>query len=147
MPLDNIHIKKFQDLSNDEIFAIYKLRVDVFVVEQDCPYPDVDEIDKSAEHIFIMDGMVACCYLRLYVQDNIIKIGRVVTDVNYRSKGLASRLIRFTLTHIDKHYEPLKIAISAQSHLMHYYEGFGFEKYTDEYLEDGIPHVGMRIVQ
>lgn len=145
MPLDKIEIKKFRDLSNDEIFAIYKLRIDVFVVEQDCPYPDVDDIDKTAEHIFIMAGEVACCYLRLYTQDDVIKIGRVVTDINYRSKGLAARLIRFTLNHIENHYKEQRIAISAQSHLMHYYQGFGFEKYTDEYLEDGIPHVGMII--
>lgn len=147
LPLDKIHTRQFKDLSTDELFAIYKLRVDVFVVEQDCPYPDVDQIDKSAEHMFIMDGDVACSYLRVYIQDNTVKIGRVVTDKNYRSKGLAAKLLRCALNHIDTQYPTLNIAISAQSHLMNYYEGFGFIKYTNEYLEDGIPHVGMHITK
>ncbi|SMD34780.1 ElaA protein [Reichenbachiella faecimaris] len=139
-----IQIKKFHQLSPDQLYQILKLRVDVFVVEQNCPYPELDNSDQSAEHFFVEKDGVPKAYLRLNVSnENKAKISRVVTASDFRGKSASRKLIEKALE-ISKNQEEIKsVVLQAQDYLTDFYASFGFEKTSDVYLEDGIPHVDM----
>ena len=138
-------IKSFEELNKTELYQIAQLRIAVFIVEQDCPYPDLDDMDQESLHFWIRDGNEIVSYLRItppglrFVEPSL---GRIVTKQNYRSKGFAENLIKQAINHICAE-KPEAIRISAQSYLEKYYEKFGFFKASDEYLEDNIPHIEM----
>ena len=138
-------IKSFEELNKTELYQIVQLRIAVFIVEQDCPYPDLDDMDQESLHVWIRDGNEIVSYLRItppglrFVEPSL---GRIVTKQNYRSKGFAENLIKQAINHIYAE-KPEAIRISAQSYLEKYYEKFGFFKASDEYLEDNIPHIEM----
>ena len=138
-------IKSFEELNKTELYQIAQLRIAVFVVEQDCPYPDLDDMDQESLHVWIRDGNEIVSYLRItppglrFVEPSL---GRIVTKQNYRSKGFAENLIKQAINYIYAE-KPEAIRISAQSYLEKYYEKFGFFKASDEYLEDNIPHIEM----
>jgi ElaA protein len=139
--------QKFAELSVSQLDKIYRLRQQVFVVEQDCPYVDADGHDKDAIHClgFMGDELIAT--LRFFPRfpefDNHASIGRVCTSSKVRGSGLGKTLIEQALIYADNHYPQQKIQIGAQSYLVKFYQAFGFSVISDEYLEDGIPHKHM----
>ena len=132
----------FADLDPHTLYALLKLRSDVFVVEQACPYPELDGRDgePGTEHRWFEDDEGhPVAYLRTLVEpDGAIRIGRVVTRPDHRRGGLARRLVESVLADHDD------VRADAQSHLRGWYESLGFEVVGDEYLEDDIPHLPMR---
>jgi ElaA protein len=141
-------IKKFNELSINELYDILRLRAEVFVVEQDCVYQDVDAKDQKALHLFISDNDNIVAYTRMFDKGDYFdeaSIGRVVVQENYRDKKLGHILMKDSIKAINIHYKTSKITISAQKHLKRFYESHGFYQEGDEYLEDGIPHIKMKI--
>lgn len=142
----NWKTKDFTELNNYELYAILKLRSKVFVVEQDCVFLDMDDKDQKSLHLmgFVDDELAA--YSRLlpagvsYAEPSI---GRVVTDPDHRSKGLGKKLMELSVDKMIDAYGNQPIRIGAQCYLIKFYEGFGFNINSAEYLEDGIPHVEM----
>jgi ElaA protein len=138
--------KTYDELNKDELYSLLRLRAAVFVVEQDCPYQDVDNKDQKAIHIFAKDQKQIIAYARIfhagdYFQE--VAIGRVVIETSYRGTGLGQNLLQKTIEYILKNKFPLPIRISAQTYLIKFYESFGFKKIGVVYQEDGIPHTGM----
>lgn len=140
-------IKKFNELSIIELYSILQLRSEVFVVEQDCVYQDIDAKDQKALHLFISDDDRVVGYTRLFNKGEHFEhasIGRVVVQENYRIKKLGHQLMKESIEAIKAHYNTSKITISAQTHLKRFYESHEFQQEGKEYLEDGIPHIKMR---
>ena len=143
-------LKSFDDLTNRELYDILKLRIDVFVVEQHCPYSDPDGKDThpEAQHLFVQnaDMIVACARLLPpgCSYPDMSSLGRVVTAPCVRGSGLGHKLLSKTMQSIDTLWPDVPCHISAQSHLQPYYAKHGFVSIGDQYLEDGIPHIGMR---
>lgn len=142
----NWSIKSFSELTKDELYSLLRLRAEVFVVEQDCPYQDVDNKDQKAYHVFAVENEEVIAYTRIFKAGDYFQeasIGRVVTKPSYRGTGLGQKLMQKTIDFIDKNNISKPIRISAQTYLIPFYESFGFKKIGIEYKEDGIPHIGM----
>ncbi|MCF6360382.1 MAG: GNAT family N-acetyltransferase [Cyclobacteriaceae bacterium] len=139
----NYIIKIFDSLTLTELYSILKLRVDVFVVEQNCPYPELDGEDEEAIHLFIEDDGEIASYLRIIINQPKTRVGRVVTHKNSRGKNLSSKLMQEAMVYISKHFSNKIVMLSAQEHLQQFYSKFGFSPVSEVYLEDGIPHVDM----
>lgn len=139
--------KKFHDLSLEELFEIYLLRNKVFVVEQNCPYQDVDSIDKKAIHILLTEKKVLLAYCRIYLIKNFIQIGRVVVAKDSRGKGYGKKIMKKAINEAKFGFRKKTIMVSAQKYLLKFYSDFGFKKTGREFLEDGIPHVKMLLKQ
>lgn len=142
----NFIIKTFQELTTSELYEILQLRSEVFVVEQDCVYQDVDGKDQKALHVlgFKNDKIVA--YTRLFDSGQYFdtpSIGRVVVKDIERKFGYGHDLIKTSIQAITDNYKKTKITISAQTYLQKFYESHGFVKVGEEYLEDDIPHIKM----
>lgn len=144
--------KKFDALSTIEFFDILKLRIDVFVVEQTCFYPELDEHDKNPNtlHYYAYSNKQKneiAAYLRILPKEttyqDYISIGRVVVSPSYRGLKLGHTLLQNALEVCNKHFPNESIKISAQEHLEGYYKQYGFVKVSDMYLEDNIPHISM----
>ena len=137
-------IKHFDELSAQELFEIYRSRVAVFVVEQNCPYQEVDEADRHAYHITLREDNELVAYLRV-VEQNVLReevtIGRVLSLK--RRKGYASRLLSEGIRVAEESLHADKIVIEAQVYAMPLYEKASFVPVSEEFLEDGIPHVRM----
>jgi len=144
----NTFIKKFNELSITELYNILSLRSEVFVVEQDCVYQDIDNKDQKALHLFILKEDEVIAYTRLFNKGEYFteaSIGRVVVQEKYRKEGLGHVLIKESIKAILTNYNTSKITISAQTHLKSFYESHGFTQVGKEYLEDGIPHIKMKL--
>ncbi|MEA5017167.1 MAG: GNAT family N-acetyltransferase [Erysipelotrichaceae bacterium] len=140
----NIYIKHFKDLSPYELYAILKARVNVFVVEQNCPYPELDDKDIEAYHIFIKENHEIVAYLRVLAPGVSYKeasVGRVLTTK--RDKGYGNLIMNEGIKLINEKFGPVAIRIGAQLYAKGFYERFGFYQVSDEYLEDGIAHIEM----
>ena len=138
-------IKSFEELNKVELYQIIQLRIAVFIVEQDCPYPDLDDMDQDAQHLWIEDAGEIVCYLRVNPAGSRFSepsLGRIVTKKSHRKQGLAEILINRAIDLVCEK-ESRAIRISAQCYLEKYYEKFGFLKASEEYLEDDIPHIEM----
>ncbi len=138
-------IKSFEELNKAELYQIIQLRIAVFIVEQDCPYPDLDDMDQDAQHLWIEDAGEIVCYLRVNPAGSRFiepSLGRIVTKKSHRNHGLAEKLIKKAIDLVCEK-ESKAIRISAQCYLEKYYEKFGFLKASEEYLEDDIPHIEM----
>jgi ElaA protein len=141
--------KHHSDLGKEQLYAILKLRTEVFVVEQKCAYQEVDGQDLEGDtcHLMAWDGDQLVAYLRLLdpiSQGGDVVIGRVVIAPEARGKGLGHELMSQALKQAEKHWPEMPIYLSAQAHLQGYYERYGFVVVGDEYLEDDIAHIGMR---
>ncbi|MBL6693781.1 MAG: GNAT family N-acetyltransferase [Proteobacteria bacterium] len=140
-----IILKNFSDLSNSELYKILELRIEVFTVEQDCAYQDLDDKDKDCQHLWLEDNGEILSYVRINppgIRFPEPSLGRIVTKANARQKGHAETLIIKGLEIIKADYA-MPTKISAQSYLENYYSKFGFVKCSEEYLEDNIPHIEM----
>ncbi|MEQ5791069.1 GNAT family N-acetyltransferase [Muricauda sp. NFXS6] len=141
-----VSVKTFNELTTEELYQILRLRSEVFVVEQDCVYQDVDNKDQKALHIMgIKDGEVVA-YTRVFEPgdyfDNV-SIGRVVVSQSQRKYGLGKQIMQASLAAINQRFPDKPIEISAQSYLLKFYTELGFNAIGEEYLEDGIPHRRM----
>lgn len=140
-------IKRFQALSVDELYQILKLRSEVFVVEQNCVYLDIDDKDQKALHLFKeIDGKMVA-YARLFKSNDYFEfasIGRVVTHPDYRAKKMGHALMKEAIQAIENHFGEKQITISAQLYLKKFYESHGFIQTSEMYLEDDIPHIEMK---
>ena len=142
----NWQLKPFKDLSVQELYSIMQLRQEVFIVEQNCPYLDADGKDLKSHHLMGFEGEELAAYARIVppgVSYDEVSIGRVVSGTKYRRQGYGQLLMQESIRQIEKLYGNVPIRIGAQKYLLKFYEGFGFVKEGDEYLEDGIPHVIM----
>jgi ElaA protein len=138
--------KTFQELTIHELYALLKLRAEVFVVEQNSVYLDVDDKDQKALHIlgYINNKLVA--YSRVFPNDTYFKeasIGRVVVAASERKHKYGHDLMRFAIDVLEQNFGKQTIKISAQSYLISFYQSHGFVTFGEEYLEDGIPHTAM----
>ena len=131
----------FRDLDTTTLYAILKLRADVFVVEQNCPYGDLDgrDLEPGTRHLWLSRGDEILAYLRILDDDGVERIGRVVTAAAARGAGHAQRLMDEALTVIGNRPSVLE----AQAYLVRFYARYGYQQTGPEYLEDGIPHVPM----
>jgi len=129
-----------------ELYAYLQLRSEVFVVEQNCVYQDLDDKDQQSLHVFIHhhDKLVACARIvpaaLAYPE---ISIGRVIVAAPYRKKQLGHELMRLCVAQIHSHFGEQKIVLSAQAHLQDFYKKHNFVPEGATYLEDGIPHIHM----
>ena len=138
--------KKFSDLSINELYDILQLRSEIFAVEQNCVYNDLDGLDKVAVHQFLRKDGEIVAYSRLLkpgTRFSEYSIGRVVVRQSERGTGLGKEMMEEAKRYIVNEWGAEKIKISAQSYLQRFYENLGFEIVTEMYLEDGIPHYGM----
>ena len=137
-----LRVARFADMTAFEVYALCRLRVDVFVVEQMCPYPELDgrDVEPTTTHLwFERDGEVAAT-IRVLDDGATRAIGRVATAPGFRGQGLAAGLIEEGLAR----YGDVPVTLGAQAHLEGWYERFGFRRSGPGYVEDGIPHVPMR---
>jgi len=140
------HLKSFDALTNSQLYQILRLRSEIFVVEQDCVYQDMDDKDKTALHFFKEEVQQIVAYTRLFKPGDYYKeasIGRVVVKESRRSTGLGHLLIERSIEQIEKTIGKIPIKIGAQVYLKQFYESHHFKKISKEYLEDGIPHIHM----
>ena len=142
----NLNIKRFNELSNKELYEILKLRSQVFVVEQNCTYVDMDGIDEYALHIYFTEGDEIAAYLRLFPLDklqNTAKIGRVISAK--RRTGLGTLLLKEGINAAKNILKADKLIVEAQCYVKDFYAKQGFEVVSDEFLDVGIPHVKMEL--
>lgn len=139
-------IKSYDELSKDELYGILKKRIDIFVVEQDCPYEEIDNRDKQSYHIFLKRDENILAYLRILepgISFEDASIGRVLVDKDERGKGFAHDMMDKAIDFIINNLRYNIIRISAQEYLINFYENLGFKKVSNIYLEDNIPHIEM----
>lgn len=147
-PTVSFYSKRFDELSNKEVHDILALRSEVFVVEQDCAYQDIDGKDFEAIHLFIKDlndSLLACT--RIFAKDayhkEFVSISRVVVSPKARGISLGKAIMQYSIDMCQKEYGKEAIKISAQKYLDKFYSDLGFKATGKEYLEDGIPHMEM----
>lgn len=141
--------KKFATLSKKELYEILQLRSEVFVVEQNCVYQDIDGKDQKAIHVlgYYENQLVAYC--RLFDRSEYFaeaSIGRVIVKEIYRDKKWGNLLLKKAIETIAFYYSQTAITISAQLYLKNFYESHGFLQTSEPYLEDNIPHIEMKII-
>lgn len=141
-----IHTTSFSHLDNETLYDLLQLRSEVFVVEQNCVYQDLDGTDKKAMHSWIAEEgkMVACA--RFFMKNErkkVVQIGRIVVAKNQRHKRYASFLMRSVMDNAKRMLGAKHFYLEAQTYAIPFYVRFGFKVCSEEFLEDGIPHVKM----
>jgi len=139
-------IKTFYKLEREELYQILRLRSEVFVVEQDCIYQDLDNKDQKAIHIFLKENENIIAYTRVFKKGDYYRnpsIGRVVVSKNERGKELGKKIMKSSIDYIKKNELGEKIELSAQKYLDKFYKDLDFYTIGKEYMEDGIPHQRM----
>lgn len=142
----NFTTKYFSELTTTELYQILQLRSEIFVVEQDCVYQDVDFKDQKALHVFGKKNDKIIAYTRIFKPGDYFEnasIGRVVVVANQRKFGYGHQIMKVSIEAIQKHFKVDEITISAQKYLQKFYESHQFKQIGEEYLEDGIPHIKM----
>ena len=142
-----IYIKKFKELTVDETYKILKLRSEVFVVEQNCIYQDLDGKDELAIHLFYKKKNEIIAYTRIFKKGDYYKenpsIGRVVVSKKERGKEIGKSIMKESILYIKNNYNNKSIELSAQKYLDKFYKELKFYSQGEDYLEDGIPHQRM----
>jgi len=139
-------LKKFDELTIHELYAILQLRNEVFVVEQNCVYPDLDEKDQSSWHLMCLDNEKLVAYTRILppgISYSEPAIGRVVTSLSIRKTGIGRELMLRSIECCKKLFGQTPISLGAQVYLIKFYESLGFVTVGEIYLEDGIDHIKM----
>ena len=138
--------KSFKDLTTEQIYKILRLRSEVFVIEQDCIYQDIDNKDQKALHILGFRNNALVAYARLFEPGyyfSAAAIGRVVVKKEERSKNYGVEIMRAAIKAAEESYGASDISVSAQTYLTNFYNDLGFIEEGETYLEDGIPHIKM----
>ncbi len=141
-----IIIKSFTELTSNELYKILQLRSEVFVVEQNCVYQDVDAKDQKAFHIIGLKNNKIIAYARIFkLGDYFLEasIGRVVVKQSERKYNYGHQIVKASIKAIKDNFNETTIKISAQTYLIKFYNSLGFKQFGDEYLEDDIPHIAM----
>lgn len=139
--------KAFHELTVDELYAILKLRSEVFIVEQQCVYQDVDGLDKKAIHYWLEEKGKILSYLRVFWRNQTIgqlQIGRVVSSI--KRQGYGKELLNRVIESCYKNSEAKEVYIEAQCYAIPFYEQAGFKVFSHKFLEDGIPHLKMKLL-
>lgn len=140
-------IKRFKELSIQELYELLQVRSEVFVVEQNCVYQDIDGKDQKAIHVLGYYENDLAAYCRLFNSGDYFKeasIGRVIVSPKHRDKKLGHELMKTAIEAVQKEFCQTHITISAQLYLQKFYETHGFIKTSEMYLEDDIPHIEMK---
>ena len=140
----NTHIKTFEQLTTKELFNIYKLRVDTFVVEQQCPYHEIDDIDLESHHIYLQQGKDILADCRLYKENDACHIGRVIAAT--KRKGYGTQIMKTAIEFAINNLHADSIIIEAQTYAKNFYEKLGFVQTSEPFDEDGIPHIQMKYI-
>ena len=141
-----IHIKPYQELDKYELYDLLQLRSEVFVVEQDCVYQDIDGKDLKAIHVLGYDKDSLKAYTRVFGPGDYFEnpsIGRVVVKKDSRHLGFGKEIMQVSVRTVEDHFGKQTIELSAQTYLKKFYNDLGFREIGEEYLEDGIPHIRM----
>jgi len=140
-------ISSFDELTNVQLYDLLKLRQDVFIIEQNCIYPDIDGYDKKASHLLIYEYDELVAYSRIFAPDikynEETSIGRIIVSQNKRGESLGKTLIEKSINYCITNYPKSDIRIEAQAKLKNYYSDLGFIGDSDVYLVDGIDHLQM----
>ena len=141
-------VKAFKDLTVDELYAILQLRETVFVVEQNCIYNDIDNLDQVCYHLFSEDQNTGkiIAYTRLVpaiIKFDVPAVGRLISDKNFRGKGLGRALMMKSIEKTCRLFNTNVVKISAQTYLLNFYVSIGFKPISQPYDEDGIEHIDM----
>jgi len=139
-----LYRKRFQELTLEELYRILKLRVSVFVVEQNCPYMELDDLDREAVHVWLEDASGIRAYLRVLapgVESEYCAIGRVIAV--QRRSGLGSRILKEGIRAAEEYFHADTIYLEAQTYAIPFYERQGFQPVSEAFFLDGIPHVKM----
>ena len=142
----DITIKTYNQLSLDDLYYILQLRSEVFVVEQDCVYQDVDGKDQKALHVIGKINNIIIAYTRIFKPGDYFKeasIGRVVVSKNERHQKYGELLMKASIQATEDNFGTKEIKLSAQKYLENFYNNLGFTTIGEPYLEDGIPHIAM----
>lgn len=142
----NITVKSFNQLTTKELYDLLQLRSEVFVVEQDCVYQDIDGKDQNALHVLGIKDNKIVAYTRLFKPGdyfNLASIGRVVVKENQRMHKYGYDIMEASIKAINTNYNTTDIKISAQCYLKRFYNNLNFFEVGEQYLEDGIPHIAM----
>ncbi len=140
-------IKKFDELTLNELYDIMKLRVDIFVVEQNCPYGELDNKDMESIHIFYKEDGEIAAYLRIipkFLSYDSVSMGRICIKQEFRSRKLGREIVKDAINYIEKDMKEYIITIGAQEYLKDFYASFDFKPISDVYDEDGIKHLDMQ---
>lgn len=138
--------KKFEELTLEELYEILKLRSEVFVVEQNCIYNDIDGKDKTSFHVIIKENNEITAYLRVLppgISYENASLGRVLVAKDARGMGYAKAIVTEGINCVLRNFNTNKITIGAQEYLKDFYSEFGFKPVSEVYDEDGIPHLDM----
>ena len=138
--------KTFSELDTEDLYQILRLRSEVFVVEQDCVYQDIDNKDQNAIHLYYKENDQIVAYTRIFKAGDYYEnpcIGRVVVSKKNRGKDLGKKIMIDSIEYIKQNIKGEKIELSAQKYLDKFYKDLGFYKIGEDYLEDGIPHQRM----
>ncbi len=139
-------IKPFNELTTNELYEILKVRTEIFVVEQECPYPEVDGRDKECLHVWAEEGGEISAYCRLVPPleyGGNYSIGRVLVVKGKRGTGYARAIMNKAIELLKEEGNTESIFLQGQEHLRNFYRSFGFKEVSEVYLEDNIPHVDM----
>ena len=138
--------KTFSELDTEDLYQILRLRSEVFVVEQDCVYQDIDNKDQNAIHLYYKENHQIVAYTRIFKAGHYYEnpcIGRVVVSKKNRGNDLGKKIMIDSMEYIKQNIKGEKIELSAQKYLNKFYKDLGFYKIGEDYLEDGIPHQRM----
>lgn len=138
-----ISVKRTDELTSKELINILKARVEVFVVEQNCPYQEVDDEDFDDLHVCLIEDNNLKAYTRIINKGEKISFGRVLVVKKYRKQGLGEKIVAATIEEIKNRFPGKPIQIQAQAYLQKFYTQFGFKPISKVYLEDDIPHIDM----
>ena len=147
MQLTQFQMKSWAELDKSELYQLLQLRAQIFVVEQECAYQDLDGQDPEALHLLASDEhQTLVAYARLYETQidtkDYVAIGRVCTAEAYRGQGISRQLMQQAISYIESNQKK-PITVSAQAYLEQFYQSLGFATVSEPYLEDGIPHIRM----
>ncbi len=145
-----IQLKRFDELSKNELYRLLQMRAEIFIKEQQCPYLDPDNKDVSAWHVLMKNPDEKIIgYARIFPPGAYLPgataVGRVSVDRTYRKRGLAYRIMDKSIGFLKEKFPGYPVEISAQSYLIGFYQNLGFVQVSNEYLEDGLPHVRMKL--
>ena len=138
-----LKVKKFEELTATELYKILKARTQVFLLEQGIICQDMDDVDKIAHHCFLEEDGRIIAYLRAFLKDGSVYIGRVLTTE--RNKGFGRELMEKSIAYIKENFDTDTIVLHSQSAVSEFYEKLGFIKSSDEFLEEGVCHVEMKL--
>ncbi len=141
-----INTYNFSSLNTDQLYRLLQLRSEVFVVEQDCVYQDIDGKDQKALHVLgTVEGNIVA-YTRIFKPGDYLEkaaIGRVVVASDFRKRDFGKAIMQASIAAVENHFNTTAIGLSAQTYLLNFYNDLGFSALGETYLEDGIPHIYM----